>query len=356
MNAPAPSPSPSFMARVGAELRKVYEYLLPEERALLWVALGAAFLCVSTGTGFTVRRVMNGYDNLFAYNLAIIFITSRAIYWWRQQRPHPMAWNDSPSLRADLSMIRATLFLMGYLTVYTNFKVRIPMLNPDEHDWGLRMFERNLFFGVDPVEEFRTLQEHPNLMRMLDEVYHHGYLFMALCTLLLYVNHGPRHVRHLVTSMGCLYIIGIAVTALWPTVGPCFFEPGSYKWLKQLGLESASSQGMLRGQQKAALDAFELAEVRDVRAFTGIAALPSLHVAHCMLLVRFAKHYFPRLNWLFVPATILTWVATLAMGWHYLMDGLVAPLFVAVAWWCSQQLIFGEQNPLRYDPKPEPTG
>ena len=352
---PPPSSDESWPARVRCELQQLWQFLLPEERLLVWVALAVAVLCHSTGTGFTVRRVLAGYDGLFAYNLALIFVVSRVVYWWRQRHPHPMAWNDGPSLLGDISMIRATLFVMAYLTVYTNLKVRIPMLNPDKHDWGLRVFERQLFFGIDPVAEFRTLQEHPTLMRFLDEVYHHGYLFMALCTLLLYMNHGPRHVRHLVTSMGVLYLLGVAFTALWPTLGPCFFEPASYKWLRQLGLESAASQSMLRGQQKAAMEAFALAETREIRAFSGIAALPSLHVGHLLLLVRFASAYFPRLNWVFVPATLLTWVATLAFGWHYLMDGLVVPLFVAAAWFISQRLVFGQQDPPRYDTKPQPT-
>ena len=334
-------------------LRRAYAFLLPEERVLVWVGLAVALLCHSTGTGFTVRRVLDGYDNLFAYNLTMIFVLSRLIFWYRRDRPSARVWSNGPELSADLAMVRTTVFLLGYLAVYTNLKVRIPLLNASTHDWALRIFERTLCFGFDPVNEFGSLSRFPDLVRFLDEVYHHGYLFMALVTLLLYVNHGPRHVRHLVTSMGCLYLIGVGITALWPTVGPCFFEPGEYRWLKDLRLESATSQGFLRGQQRAVVEAFAMAENREVRAFSGIAALPSLHVAHLMLLVRFARAYFPKLNFLLVPATLLTWVATLTLGWHYLSDGLVAPLLVALSWWLSQRLVFGEQHPARFD-KPDP--
>ncbi len=353
MSAPAAAVPMPLSTRIGSWAQRAYLFLLPEERALFWVALATAFLCYSTGTGFTLRRVMNGYDNLFAYNMAMIFVVSRWIFWWRQRRPNPAVWSSRPDLGADLSMVRSTVFLLCYLTVYTNFKVRIPMLNSGTHDWALRMFERKVLFGVDAVDEFTSLQRFPVVVKFLDEVYHHGYLFMALVTLLLYVNHGPRHVRHLITSMGCMYLVGITITALWPTWGPCFWEPGEYRWLKELDLDSAGSQSMLRGQQKAALESFALAETRDVRAFSGIAAFPSLHVAHCLLLVRFAREYFPRVNYLLVPVTILTWVATLSLGWHYISDGLAAPFLVAGSWWLSQKLVFGEQNPPRVDAPPQ---
>ena len=326
--------------------RRLFAALLPEERALIWVILSAMLLCFSTGTGFTIHNVLDGYDNLFAYNLALIFVASRLILQWRRTHPYAAAWTNRPSLSADLSLLRSTVFLFAYLTVYTNVKVRIPVLNPRTHDWGLRMFDRAMLFGHDPVELFRSLNAYPDVVKFLDRVYHHDYIFMALVTVLLYVNNGPRHVRHLITSMGFLYITGVVITAFWPTVGPCFFEPGSYRWIGKLHLDSAESQSMLRGQARAIREAAALAENHEVKAFSGIAAFPSLHVAHCMLLVRFAWTYFPKLNYLLIPVVLLTWIATLTFGWHYLSDGLVGPILVAWAWWASKRLILANDNSL----------
>jgi hypothetical protein len=71
-----------------------------------------------------------------------------------------------------------------------------------------------------------------------------------------------------------------------------------------------------------------------------------------MLLVAFAHTYAPRLNWLLVPILLGTWLATLAFGWHYLTDGLVAIPLVAVSMALSRRIVFGKEPFTLLDPPP----
>ena len=113
------------------------------------------------------------------------------------------------------------------------------------------------------------------------------------------------------------------------------------------------------GSQQFLLRAFDRTEEAvlngqwlEAKAFTGIAALPSLHVGHCVLLIIFAALYSPKMNFVLVPITLITWTATLAFGWHYLLDGIVAIPMVFASVWVSQRLVFGDEPWTRYDAPP----
>lgn len=332
------------------KVRGLLWWLYPEERWLLAVTTFVAIVCMSTGTDFTVNRTITGYRGLFFLNLITILAVARVVLWWRRRHPNPRAWYNLITLDAEIFLMRATAFLMAYIAVYTNIKSRIPILNPAVHDWGLRTFEMKLLGGFDYVAAARGIQAWPRVAHALDKVYHHDYLFMTVMTLVLFLNNGPRHVRHLLTSMGILYLGGVTITVLWPTWGPCFFERGAYLWMEKLDLEAWHSQEMLLRYYKVAVDAGQLATPMKANAFTGIAAFPSLHVGHCMLLVAFARVYAPRLNLLLVPILLLTWLATIVFGWHYISDGIAAIPLVMGSMWLSQRLIFGKEPPPMLDP------
>ncbi|MFZ5475572.1 MAG: phosphatase PAP2 family protein [Myxococcota bacterium] len=350
MDAPAEVPAPSRPRDEPVLRRAPLAWLLPEERWVLATAVVVAALCVSTGTGFTVERVLDGYAELFGANVLIILIASRAMLWWRERRPRADAYYNRISLGHELQLLRTTAFLFAYITLYSNIKMRIPAFNPEIHDAALRAFETRLLLGVDLVEVARGLRDWPITAQTLDRVYHHDYIFMTLSALLLWMNAGPRHFRHLFTSMGVLYLMGVAITALWPTVGPCFTDREAYRWMHYYGIESWRTQETLLKYLLISRDAAEAAQPITARAFVGVAALPSLHVGHCFLLCVFAWHYHRKLLWVYVPVLALTWVATLVFGWHYLMDGVVAIPLVLLAVWISRRIVFGREAPGTVDP------
>ncbi len=324
----------------------------PEEIALLAVAAVAALACWSTGTGFSINRVVLGYEPMFGANFILILVAARTVQVWRRNHPSASAWHNGLDLQSDVTLMRVTVFLFAYITVYTNIKTRIPVFNPAVHDYALHQFERTLLGGFDVVEAARGLRESPSVAHALDRMYRHDYIFMTLMALYLHLQSGPRHVRHLFTSMAVLYLAGITVSAVWPTWGPCFFVRDQYTWMKSMGIDCWGAQeGLLKSWQESVAAGAAHREL-GTKSFTGIAAFPSLHVGHCMLLCGFAWHYERRMLLLMVPITLLTWLATLTFGWHYLSDGLGVIPLAAFAWAVSRRLVFGAEPVGLRDPMP----
>lgn len=354
-NTPPPLPAPNppllpILIRPWQWLPKLWQGMYREEKTLLWVILIGAAACLATGTGFSTDPV-SGYEGLFLTNMGGVIILSRLIFLWRRWRPSPSAWFQGVSFEAEVGLVRATVFLIAYLSLYSNIKARIPAFNPYIWDDQLYAFE-NAILGFDLVAKARELQAYPEVVELLDDTYHHGYVFMAWLMMVLFLNHGPRHVRHLVTSMGVLYLSGVTMTAIWPTRGPCFEQRDQYTWLKDMKTSSWGSQQFLLKAFDRTEEAVLSGQWLDAKAFTGIAALPSLHVGHCVLLIIFAALYSPKMNLVLVPITLITWTATLAFGWHYLLDGVVAIPLVFASVWVSKRLVFGTEPWTRYDAPP----
>lgn len=304
---------------------------------VLVIAVIAVFEAM--GLGFDIHKVLAGYDTMFGSNLVVILLGSRAWMLWRRWRG-VQSWRNPVSLDNDLALFRVTAFLFAYITLYSNIKARIPALNFKVHDRALRAFEVGLL-GFDPVEWVGGLKVYPSLVEFFDGVYHHGYIPMTLCALILYVNHGNRHLRHLFVSMGLLYLAGVLVTALWPTLGPCFSNRDAYLWMQAGKVESWDNQAwLLRSYAKVQAGVVDGTPI-EAGAFMGIAALPSLHVGHCMLLCLFSWHYLRPALYLMVPVTLATWIATLLFGWHFLADGVASIPLVFGAFWLSQRIVFG---------------
>jgi hypothetical protein len=327
-------------------LQTFIQKLLPEEMFLLFFGAAAAVACSTWAVEFEVGSVAAEYAWLLFYNLALIVIISRGVLAYRRRNPRAGAFLNTLHLPSEVTLVRSTFFLIAYLTIYSNIKTQIPMLNGGTYDQVISQFESS-FLG-DPVGSALSLKSYPWLVELLDRIYHHQYLFMTLTALLLFLNNGPRHFRHLFFTFALLYLVGITISAVFPVVGPAFVNPDDYAWME--GLRARKSQGFLGYVYKSLVDHQTQGTDFTPRAFAGIAALPSLHVGHCMVLALFAWHYHRKLIWIYAPMVFLTWLATLVLGWHYLVDGIAVIPLVWGAWWVSQRVIFGGTPASRVDP------
>jgi membrane-associated phospholipid phosphatase len=57
-----------------------------------------------------------------------------------------------------------------------------------------------------------------------------------------------------------------------------------------------------------------------VPAFLGIAAFPSLHLGHMIILLVVALHTWRPFAYFMAAVTLLTFVSTIGFGWHYGID------------------------------------
>jgi hypothetical protein len=130
-------------------------------------------------------------------------------------------------------------------------------------------------------------------------------------------NDAPR-LRWLFASFALLYMGAILITAVYPSYGPFFLDWERFRWAAET--QSGKVQSLLVHQYLRSTETVLAGKPLFVEPFMGIAAFPSLHVGH-MVMIAFVGWSTARLFSIYmIVVALITTLATLAFGWHYLID------------------------------------
>ena len=216
-------------------------------------------------------------------------------------------------------------FYITYLA-YRNLKSVVPLLRPGElFDRQLADIDRSIFGGNDPAALLHDLLGTGLSSQVLSIVYMLFFLFIPLSLALALVFSPNLQVGlFYVTAQSLNWVLGAASYFLLPSLGPIYVDPPAF------GNLAATEVGRL--QEILLSQRFEfLNEPAATGGAQSIAAFASLHVsilftgvlaAHLLGLARSVKIGVWALF-------ILTTVATIYLGWHYVLDD-VAGLVIAV--------------------------
>jgi PAP2 superfamily len=216
-------------------------------------------------------------------------------------------------------------FYVTYLA-YRNLKSVVPLIRPgDLYDRQLGEIDRDLFGGTDPAVLLHDLLGTGLSTHVLSGVYMIFFLFIpGTLALALVFSPDLRAGLFYTTAQSLNWLIGAASYFLLPSLGPIYADPAIFADLPASGV--AQLQALLLDQRTAFL--------ADPAGGTAqsIAAFSSLHVsifltgalaAHLLGLGRRVK----LAGWILLGLTTL---ATIHLGWHYVVDDL-GGVAVAVA-------------------------
>ena len=231
-------------------------------------------------------------------------------------------------------------FYVSYLA-YRNLKSVVPLLRPgDLFDSQLADFERGLF-GGDPATLLHSLLGVGAQTHVLSVVYLLYLSFVPISLALAMVfSRDLRGGLFYATALSLNWPLGAASYLLLPALGPIYATPGNFADLPATG--ASSLQGVL-------LD-LRLEFLRDpvaTGAAQSIAAFASVHVsmiftaavaAHMLGLARRVRIGL----WILLA---LTAVATIYLGWHYVVDD-VAGVLIGLAALAIARVLTG------FEPRP----
>ena len=229
--------------------------------------------------------------------------------------------------RTYFELMRGILVFCLALSIYTNLKIRIPLVNPWMGDtWFVRWDQ--MLFGSLPHMLEAWWRDHPAVASSLGNVYLGGYRGVVILGLFFVMRFEARHLRVLFMATAVTYLVCIFVTLACPSVGPCFMDAGRFAWLGNS--EIGEHQQALLEYQTLVIERARSGMSFVPRPFAGIAAFPSLHVGNLVVVLFLALRYC-RVAVPFVAYFLLgTVLAATAFGWHYCVDYLAGGLIAVV--------------------------
>jgi hypothetical protein len=208
-------------------------------------------------------------------------------------------------------------FYLTYMA-YRNLKAIVPLLRPDDlFDDQLANIDRSLFFGHDPAALLHTLLGVGIPTQILSTAYAAFIVFLPLSlAVALVFSPSLRASLFYATALSVNWLLGAGSYFLLPSLGPVYAEPQNFTQLPHS--EVTRLQDMLLDQRVAFLVHPATATPQSIAAFA------SLHISMSLTAV-LAAHLLGagrRLKlalWIWLG---LTTVATVYLGWHYVLDDL----------------------------------
>jgi hypothetical protein len=240
-----------------------------------------------------------------------------------------------------LSLIWPPMLFAMLMTSFNSFKQMVLGREAFQYDALFAQWDRALFFGYDPWTVTHAIFSQPWMTAFMDAAYHAWFVPMTIgvvaCAFMARSTFRVR-TQYLLTYIGIWTVVGSLLAYLTPSAGPCFYNDfvgpnTSYAELmhrlgeisKLYGEDSLGfimSQDHLRGARGAA----------ELLPGGGISAMPSVHNALAVLFAIAGFRINRKLGWFMTAYAVLIWIASIHLGWHYALDGLVAWVATWVLW------------------------
>jgi len=208
-------------------------------------------------------------------------------------------------------------FYVSYLA-YRNLKAVLPFLRPgDLFDPQLAEIDRDLFGGHDPAELLHSLLGIGLPTHVLSTVYAAFIVFLPL-SLAIALVFSPDLPTSLffATALSLNWLIGAGSYFLLPALGPVYADPATFAALPYS--EVTRLQQMLLDDRIGFLRDPENGTPQAIAAFASLhiaMSFTSLVAAHLLGLGRRLKIAL----WVWL---VVTCIATIYLGWHYVVDDL----------------------------------
>lgn len=167
--------------------------------------------------------------------------------------------------------------------------------------------------------------KNPWAVSLSDWVYFLFFHHIALVALFLFSRADRlEETRYFVTLVAC-YLIGSLSYFLLPTLGPVFYDPERFSYIRKV----VSFTPMIQDLLQHSTESVASGQLKTISTYAFIAGMPSLHMAHETVML-----YFSRKSRAMFLLSLMFWMlsfsAVLVLGWHYLFEALAGLVLAAI--------------------------
>jgi hypothetical protein len=313
--------------------------------ALLFIGcveyLGASY-------GFTAKVNLFAYDRVAMASLVMFTVFcffAHLLYVLIMARPaSPLSrlFRDYKStVTAERMMHALVLFCMyaPFFASYTYFKTMIPHMVPFQYDEAFAKIDKALHLGFHPWQIMQPLLGYAVVTFAVSILYKFWFLakFFVMYWQAFARTHLDLRAQFFLTLLFSWVINGALFALLLSSAGPCFYDvfvadgaanpyAGLMDYLRSVNeiypVVHLDSQAFLMDVYRA----------DNPRVFSGISAMPSMHMSVAMAVCLLCWQYGRIARFLGALFLLVTFLGSVHLAWHYAIDGYFAMITTFLIW------------------------
>jgi PAP2 superfamily len=237
------------------------------------------------------------------------------------------------SLLAGSALLAAIMLFEG---VFTSVKNTLVVWQGGFHfDRQFADLDAFLHFGVDPWRLVTPLMNSAAARVFVG--YNYGIIwFLITFGSVYFVASSPRadsvRSRYFVSFMLVWGLLGNVLAGLFMSAGPAFYAQATGDSTRFAELAASLAQGAALGDATGLFQDYlwSLYETGQTGFASGISAFPSVHVGLIVMNTLFAWDACRKLGWAMIAYSVLIFVSSVGLGWHYAVDGYASAILVIV--------------------------
>lgn len=240
--------------------------------------------------------------------------------------------------------MHATLFMSVFMAGFVPLKTMLPDINPFSWDTAFMEWDKALHFGRHPFELLQPLLGRP-LVTSAFNVAYNCWFFLMFGTWIwqgFRRSASPLSRRYLLAFLITWLLGTVALGTFFSSAGPCFYGrlvpgPDPYAPLMAYLAEAGKAAPLwVLDTQNMLWESYATGE----GAIAGISAMPSMHVASCVLMTMLAFASGKRwLGWAFGLFGMAIFLGSIHLAWHYAIDGYAGAAVALLGWWLAGRLL-----------------
>ena len=249
---------------------------------------------------------------------------------WRARLPVVVRerWN-APRVR--LVLIGMGSWYVAYVG-FRNLKSYVPFVRPDMLDDDLLRLDRHLALGHDPATVLHDLLGTGVAAHLMSGTYVAWIVFLTVSLVIaLFWTNNLATASWYVTAIAVNWVLGVAVYYLVPSTGPIYAHPELFADLPETQVTHIA-QGWLADRTDMLADPFGTDALQTIAAFASLHVSVMVTASLVALMIGLRPVWIQVGLWLFLLLNVL---ATVYLGWHYLLDVFGGVAIGVVAVWTA---------------------
>jgi hypothetical protein len=256
-----------------------------------------------------------------------------------------MSMRDELLTPDHVAVVAITFFATPIaLSAFSAAKQAIPSLHPFAWDAFLSGMGSHINGGIPLWQRLQPVLGKPEITTWLDWFYHRVWTTLLLAVLVWAAISRPSALRRrFLFSYAMLFVVvGTLMALAFASAGPPYYgivspgRPDPYAPLFEYLRSVDARSPLLSFRGEAALWQAYSHQVHGLGF--GVSAMPSMHVASATLIALYGFGLSRLVGGFLTLVAIATFIASVALGWHYALDGYVGATVACLIWWLAGPL------------------